>query len=382
MGEDEVADLIAACYGAAAGALPWAGVKQQICRVLKAPFAGLAMGDPRFGGRLVNLFEGEHVPLPQERLRNPYLDPARRIWAGVREQRPVVALGPEVVDDRQYVRSEYYADHGRRLEMRHEVGTTVMTDDASMTALGVYRPERAGPFGEQDRAVLIALRPHLRRALQLREALRPATAAALAGLAALDAMPQAAILVDRDLRVLHANANALGLAGPGQGIALSSETRDGGGLGQTFVKVVDHAVHAALRTLVTAVAGGGASGSAIRVAGPGKPAAIIVAVLPVPASVMDRGIPAGAAKGLALLFMRELVARASPSPHVLCDVFGLTRAEAAVAAMLTRGVTAARIAEARGVSIDTIRTQIRAVLPKVGAANLRELQHMLRTLSG
>ena len=376
MQDDALADLIAAAYGAASGAVPWSDVKRRLCLVMEAPFSGIVIGDPQFDGRLVNILEDEFTPLPQWRVHNPFLDPARRVWAGLREKRPVVALGHEVVDDSAYVRSQYYADHGRRLEMRYEIGTTVQADDVSMTALGVYRPAHFTPFGERERGLLEAFRPHLRRALQLREALRPEWTASLTGFAVLEAIRQPVVLVDRDCRILHANRAAIAVAAAGKGLAFSSTPPRGIATGRSTVTLADRNQDAALRDVVGTVALLGGPGTAIRV-GKADATRLMVAVLPVPASLLTPVGRSGTKRGLALLFVRDLGTRAAPPVHVLQDLFGLTPSEAAVAGMMARGTTAARVAATRGVSVETVRTQLRSILGKLGARNLREFEAIL-----
>ncbi len=381
MTEDEIADLIAACYAAAAGATPWSTVRAEFCRAFRAPFAGLLIGDPHIDGRLVNVFDND-APLPAWRMRNPFVEASRRLWAGTSGLRPVVALGPEIVDDRQYVRGQYYADHARQLEMRHEVGTMVAADRTSMTCFGLYRPERAGPFDERDRAALTAVRPHLRRALQLRETLRPALTLALTGLAALDAMSRAAILVDRDLRVVHANAAAERMARQGGGLVLSARTREGDGIGGTWVSMAGRDADGALRRLVEAVAVLGRPGSALRLPlVSGATGGLIVAVLPLPAALLPSQRASGTADGLAVLLLRDGVSRPAVPSHVLCELFGLTRAEAEVAVLLGSGASPAQVAQARGVSLGTVRLQVHSIMRRTGTRSLRDLDHMLGTVA-
>lgn len=61
--------------------------------------------------------------------------------------------------------------------------------------------------------------------------------------------------------------------------------------------------------------------------------------------------------------------------------FGLTQAEAAVAVRLAHGASAAAIAENRGVSVETVRMQTRAVLHKTGLAKTSALAALIGQLS-
>jgi DNA-binding CsgD family transcriptional regulator len=90
----------------------------------------------------------------------------------------------------------------------------------------------------------------------------------------------------------------------------------------------------------------------------------------------------GRVPGQALVLLRELTAAAPPRAALLRELFGLTAAEAEVARGIVGGATKSEVAGARGLSETTVRTQVRAVLAKTGAANLRDLERLLAGLSG
>ena len=66
--------------------------------------------------------------------------------------------------------------------------------------------------------------------------------------------------------------------------------------------------------------------------------------------------------------------------EVLCDVFKLTRAEAEVARELIGGATKEAVAARRNARETTVRTQVRAILAKTGAVNLRDLERIIARL--
>jgi DNA-binding CsgD family transcriptional regulator len=70
----------------------------------------------------------------------------------------------------------------------------------------------------------------------------------------------------------------------------------------------------------------------------------------------------------------------SPSPGLLCDLFGLTKAEAEVAVALSDGGTAEDVARRRGVSLETVRSQIRSILGKSESDNLRDFARSMGSL--
>jgi len=71
--------------------------------------------------------------------------------------------------------------------------------------------------------------------------------------------------------------------------------------------------------------------------------------------------------------------RHCPSQRDLAELFGLSPAEARLAAALLTGKTLARIAANSGIRITTLRTQLAAILRKVGAHRQSDL---IRILSG
>jgi DNA-binding CsgD family transcriptional regulator len=66
-----------------------------------------------------------------------------------------------------------------------------------------------------------------------------------------------------------------------------------------------------------------------------------------------------------------------PSESDLADLFGLSPAEARVAAALMTGQSLANVAAASGVQITTVRTQLRSILRKVGVKRQFDLVRIL-----
>ena len=70
-----------------------------------------------------------------------------------------------------------------------------------------------------------------------------------------------------------------------------------------------------------------------------------------------------------------------PRPHVLRMIFGLTETEANVAAAIARGDTPSEIAEARGISLATVRSQLASIYTKTAARRQSELVSLLARVS-
>jgi DNA-binding NarL/FixJ family response regulator len=78
-----------------------------------------------------------------------------------------------------------------------------------------------------------------------------------------------------------------------------------------------------------------------------------------------------------VLFFRDLSETNLPSADLLCALFNLTKTEAAVGLALLGGNSAESVSRLRNVSLETIRSQIRVILRKSGANNLRDFERIV-----
>jgi DNA-binding CsgD family transcriptional regulator len=70
-----------------------------------------------------------------------------------------------------------------------------------------------------------------------------------------------------------------------------------------------------------------------------------------------------------------------PRPHVLKMIFGLTESEANVAAAIAHGDAPNDIAETRGISLATVRSQLASIYAKTAARRQSELVSLLARVS-
>ncbi len=81
-----------------------------------------------------------------------------------------------------------------------------------------------------------------------------------------------------------------------------------------------------------------------------------------------------------VLILEPLGGDTALGEHALAQWFGLTPAQARVAACLSRGLTPEQVASHCGLSIHTVRTQIRAILERCGSNSLQQLHRQLASL--
>lgn len=375
-------ECLEAIYDAAAGARRWMEVGPHLQSLLDAPTVKLNL---RSHGELLQEED------PSDLLYDQYyysVDPIRaqaiRDFTHARSAHMLNAkIGPELVEESVMLRGEFYNDFARQFGRRHVMGGMLGIEQA--TPIIVYRPDGARAFTYEDCDRLRSVLPHIQRGLELREKLMRHEQSSRLAMSMLDSMPISMILVDAGGRVRFANAAGVrALSRPGSGLSiLRSGPRLTSGVYLT-ARNRDDAI--ALRRLIASAGSGGAGGS-IRV----RPSDDdLVHETPVQAALVSpapSGMLADAdsalrqAGGLALVVIEDLAQRALPSANMLSDLFGFSRSEAEVARGLIGGASAEDVADGRNVALDTVRNQIRAILRKSEASNLRDLERIMAMLA-
>lgn len=328
----------------------WPEALAGLSRAFDSPRVGILRTTPRMDG-LYEMRSLNHDPHSQ-RLYNEYywaLDPAHRITrdATVGEwlDQPDLfhpALTPE---------PEYMNDYAIPNGIRWVVGGKVHADAASATLVGLQRPADHRPFDAGGAAVFKRLSVHIGRASKLSADLRQAELAKGLSLAAIDGIEWPVYAVNASGRLLLANR-----AGERQLV-----------LGSPF------GLHAG-RLVCGDANTGAAFADALKQAGHSRASAFRVAQRA--GTWLVRVLPVSGYVGTALIYAAPAERAPVPS-EILRHMLHFTAAEAEIAYMLTEGSTAKEIAFARGVSINTVRAQVREILRKAGVRRLTDLAKIL-----
>lgn len=238
-----------------------------------------------------------------------------------------------------------------RFKVKSFVGARLSGEGAGRIYLSVDRVEREGEFSDGEVKLVELLAAHIDRALQISLALEDQAAAG--GLRSLEAVGKAAIMVGRDLAVVGVNARAEALFGHGVEVK-------GGRLAAT-----DRTRQPALERLVAHAAGELDLGRQ-----PPEPVALprasgrplIAHAAPYRSATSDvfRSVRA------IVLLTNVDAAPPPPSEALLRDAFGLSRAEARLAAKLAAGATLEDCAKAWNLSLNTVRNQLSSAFSKTG----------------
>jgi DNA-binding CsgD family transcriptional regulator/PAS domain-containing protein len=185
----------------------------------------------------------------------------------------------------------------------------------------------------------------------------------------LDNMSVGAIVADQNGQVRFANAAAEEILAENDGL-----TRREGRV-QAARSFETNSLLAALRDVAMTARADRRDGGALLIARPSGKQPYAVVVMPLVVAISSE-----AKAGRALIFVSDLAHRNNELGPRLSQLFGLSKAEARVAAGIAEGRRLTEIAEEFDVRMPTVRTQLRAVLKKVGASRQADLVRIVLAL--
>jgi DNA-binding CsgD family transcriptional regulator/PAS domain-containing protein len=284
-----------------------------------------------------------------------------------------VVAGQELAGDAELVASEFYNDFLRPQHLFHATLAVPFADERRVAMLRVARPPSARPFAASELQLLRVLMPHLRRALEIHTALAGGRRQDRVARAVLERLAEGVVTLDPSGVADPVNPEAERLLVEADGL-----TRVDGRLRAADPReddVLQGRIASALRAATDAV---GSAGGCLRVSRPSGRRPLALRVTPLPAAGASLGVPEAAA--LVFVSDPETFLRLDPLP--LRELYGLTPAEARVAARIARGRTLPQIAGELGVSPETVRTQRTGAFRKIGVRTQAELAALLAGGSG
>lgn len=264
-----------------------------------------------------------------------------------------VVTSQDLVSPAEVEQSGFYQEWLRHVEIHHMIGTVFPTEAGGIGVLGIHRPRAGGHYSNADRNKAALLVPHIQRAFQIGRRLTGVSLAQDAAFDALDRINTGVILLDRSRKVIYAN----GLAE----IFLRDIPEIGVSNGRLIVRdpVMDGQLAALVRGAIqTADGQHGLPPTALAIPRDKDPPFTLALAPFRPRLSRLNGQPA-----LALVFMCD-PNRVYIDPGQLSGLFGLTRAEAAIAIDLVRGMSLAEIATAHDVGGETVRSHVKKILAK------------------
>jgi len=353
--QDPFDRLVSALYDTAVDPKGWGTFLEVLSAEFTAGLVGFVHQDVGSKRDAVNLFRGVDEAALQE--YEQHWAP-RNVWiAGAADRivSGIVMTGQMMCPDRTLRRSEMWNEFFRAHDAFHLIGGCIFRTGTSTGNFTIIRSETLGPYGEADLAMLRRLMPHLQRAVRIHTRLAGVERGTNPIAEVADKIGEAFLLLDAEGRVLFANRAAEEILAERDGLSWDGKALAG----------ARPAVTAALRRLARS-----GDGTALLPRPSGREALLAVAA---PIAPRHAGAWIADQAAAAVLFIRDPARQQQASEDLLARAYGLTPAEARLAAALSRGLRLEEFAVEQNVSLNTVRTQLRAVFDKTGTHRQADL---------
>ena len=362
---DDVDALVGLIYESAADPRLWSQALVDFSALSDSVGAHLIVVDKAML-RPLSMFAGTRSMAPDWPVQylNYYttLDPYRTLVQGMPTGANMVST--DHVTEEVIARSEFFQDYVLKTGGRHLAGWMLNNDASHLIMLAAHR--REAPLTHAEATRWSGLATHFRRAVRLGMRLEAESARRAANLHADDYAGLASLLVDGSAVVLDASRPASRLLERGALLGLGPRHR---------LHATDAAQTRLLHLFVAGVAAG-RGGGAFVVRGRNGSVACIEAS---PCGINAAGVFRPELAACALLCVHHPDKPVRPSPAAIRATLGCTPAEAEVAVALASGQSPAGIAAARGVSLPTVRSQIRALFL---AADVTRIGQLVARITG
>lgn len=366
-------ELIRIVYSAAAEPELWRDVLDRIRASLHAEVAAFLVADDQLSALNIAMAVGRDPQTFQHYdrhwgARDPWLASGSPLLKTPGEVFP----GQALIANSAIERTSFYHEFLRPNGLYQIASATVAYESDFKTYITAnFDRTRGHEFGDGTLRFLRDLAPHIRESVRLHRLVRQAEAREFLGRELLERLGIAVILLDHGGKVLFANQDAVRLLTEGDGLTVR------GGrlrcLDPLAVQTLEHNV--GLKTLLPAPA------PVVVVNRSSGRAPLVVRLVPVPDSAF---LGLGNPKGHCMALVSDPDRKPADMESMLTRVFGLTKAEARIAAGIADGGTADTLAEQLGVSRETVRSHLKHVYSKLdvrrrgaAVARLRSLVAML-----
>jgi DNA-binding CsgD family transcriptional regulator len=355
--------LIGCLYDTALDPMGWPRIAQTIARTFESESCALQLRDTGTGqttvlGATANL-NARALADYEAHYHNtdPWVARANELALG----RPVI--GQQLIDDAELLTSEWYNDWCRKVGQFHLVGSAFAIGPQAIGVIGIHRPRGDAPFDGEHTRMLGLLLSHLARAMQLYRHLDGLQRERKVALTALDALSVGVMVVAAGGRLLFANTLAESLLRAGQGLMVSYgllHARDGR---------KDQALHHAICTvgLRTRDRSAGAEAVLTLPRPEGRPLSLLICPMGAEMLGLEPIQP------VAMIFIADPDDQCRPAPETLAKLYSLTPAEARLTAALLDGEQLADYADRLGLSVHTVKTQLKHVFGKTGHGRQADL---------
>jgi DNA-binding CsgD family transcriptional regulator len=269
-------------------------------------------------------------------------------------------ISENIVQAEIYERSIIYNELSRKYDAGLHALLATFRFSTFDVIFGTHRRRLQGPFDYGQADLLRMVLPHLAHAMAGRQRVGESVLAARASQAVLDALDRGIVHIGRDGRIVHANRAAEAIFRRGDALRcigsrlLAVRQADNDSLQHLITQAVASIPDRRVRT-----------GGCVRVSMADGVAFYVVAAFPIEMSRASRSLREPAA----CLVIASSERRRKVAEEGLVSIFGLTPAEARVAARLAEGESLVDLARRLGIAHNTARSLLARVLHKTGTAS-------------
>jgi DNA-binding CsgD family transcriptional regulator len=273
----------------------------------------------------------------------------------------------DICDEQFAQKNEFYQDFLIRYESRFVMAACIDEDDSRHIGLGVLRGVGQQPFADEQRLAAERFSGHLRTALRLQNHTQQLQSKIQLGAMAIDALEFGMLIVDSNGYILHLNSNADDLINNPDCELFVKDSHI------TIGKSAAKQKLAALLSEATAVPA--LAGAMVLKSNQSHTVRQMIVTPLSPASPLAGDWQ----KPLALVLVLEPGALTSPLT-LLAKLYNFSPSEVRIAASIVAGHSPKECAATAGVSVNTVRTQLKSLMLKTDTHKQSELVALLSRL--
>jgi DNA-binding CsgD family transcriptional regulator len=271
-----------------------------------------------------------------------------------------------VIGERDKDRHPYYDWHGRHSDTRFRLVGQVCPAPVVQAGVALHRTRQAGRYELRDIEQFAAVHRHLERALSIGFRLGSLGTMQRCTTELLDRNPAAIVLLDERKRVVYANRNADALHSDNDGIKLSVD-------GLSLLRKQDN--DRLQRLIAHVLSMSASSGGAMQASRPSAKRPYVILISPV-----ARRYPAlSTLRPAVSIVITDPTRQRQVSSDRLRAAFGLTPAEARLAAHLAAGEELRAAADKLGITYGTARARLADIYQRTETRRQTELITLLLT---
>jgi len=287
---------------------------------------------------------------------------------------PFVGLPPdqvvtldEIIDSEKWMRGEFFRQYVEPRQVRYVLAADIHGEEGREFRLRFTRPTDLEDFSASDKALVQALIPHFKRALNLHTRLGQMETEMKLYANVMCSMLVGSVILDGAGAVLRSNSVAQAILAESDGLRLGA-----GGLSAEY-RSEDRELQRLIRQALGMPADQPAIAEALSVTRPSGRAPLSLLIRPIPLSECSDGPN----RPTAAVFVRDPEKKLHPSFELVQRLFHFTPAEAKLALLLADGLSLDEAADEMAVRKNTARAHLRSIFSKTGVKRQITLVRLL-----